>query len=290
MVTIRVPASSANLGPGFDCLGIGLNLYLRCEAEMLPENALDITGCPEKYRGADNLVYQSFLKALAHIGHAPMGVKLHITSEIPAARGLGSSAAAIACGVAAACALTGQTPDKDSVFRLTAMLEGHGDNAAAAVYGGLRAAMQQGGSYCAAPFALHGAWRFTALIPPFELTTKAARAALPSQVPYGDAVFNVGRTALVLKALETGDTQLLKAALEDRLHQPYRLPLIASGDSVWRNAQQLDAAVYLSGAGPTLMCVHQQEGLANALLNLLPDAWQALPLTADEQGLTVQSP
>ncbi len=288
MVTLRLPASSANLGPGFDCLGIGLSLYLRCQAQALPEGALEISGCPAKYQGANNLIYQSFLKTLNAIGHAPMGVNLRVDSDIPAARGLGSSAAAIACGVAAAFALSGQTPDKDSVFRLTAQLEGHGDNAAAAVYGGLRAAMQQGESYRAAAFPLHTNWRFTALVPPFELSTKAARAALPSHVPYGDAVFNVGRSVMVLKALEDGDMDLLQTALHDKLHQPYRLPLIDNGREVMQAAQRLCAAVYVSGAGPTLMCVHQQESLHHTLASVLPEGWHALPLTADNQGLTVE--
>lgn len=285
MVTVRVPASSANLGPGFDCLGVALNLHLQCQGQALPPGQLRITGCPEKYQGPDNLIHRAFQHTLRQLKKPPMGVALHIESAIPLARGLGSSAAAAACGVALACALSGMPANKDFVFEHTASLEGHPDNAAAAVYGGLRAAMQDAMGTPSVALKLHPAWRFTALVPPFELSTQAARAALPSAIPHADGVFNVGRALLLTKALETGDPDLLSRTLEDRLHQPFRLKLIEGGQRVWQAAEQAGACVYLSGAGPTLMCLYQDAALHAALAKLPPKGWQALPLEADLQGL-----
>lgn len=287
MVAIRVPASSANLGPGFDCLGLGLRLYFKGEAGALPQGRLAISGCPPSFRGEDNLVFRSFLHTLAILGERPMGLRLRVDSAIPPARGLGSSAAAVACGAAAALVFTGRPPDKDVLFRITAGFEGHGDNAAAAVFGGLRSVSQQGKEVLTHPLILDPSWRFTALIPAQQLSTAAARQALPGQVPLGDAAFNVGRAVLTVKALETGDLSLLRQAMQDRLHQPFRLPLVAGGEAVLRQAQQLGAAVYLSGAGPTLMCVHQEK-LSQALSPRLPPGWQALGLQPDLEGIQIQ--
>ena len=136
-------------------------------------------------------------------------------------------------------------------------MEGHPDNAAAAVLGGLRAAMQEGDALHEVPFVLSDHVRWTALIPDFELSTDKARAALPASLPRQDAVYNLSHAILLLKALETGDLPMLRAALRDRLHQRYRLPLISGGEVVWQAAEALGAAVYISGAGPTLMCIHQ---------------------------------
>ncbi|NLD34032.1 MAG: homoserine kinase [Clostridiales bacterium] len=286
MVSLRVPASTANLGPGFDCLGCAMALYLRCRFEARPAGVVEISGCPPAYRNEDNLIYRAYLQGLAHLGLPPAGAAIEIASDIPFSSGLGSSAAAAAAGLGAAFLLNGHELDRQAIFRLTTRMEGHPDNAAAAVLGGLRAAMQEGDSLYEAPFPLSDSLRWTALIPGFELPTNKARAALPSTLARQDAVYNLSHALLLLKALEAGDLQLLRAALKDRLHQRYRLPLIPDGEAIWQAAEASGAAVFLSGAGPTLMCIHQDEHFALAIAQHLPAGWQALPLQPDRTGMT----
>lgn len=286
MVRLRVPASTANLGPGFDCLGCALTLYMDCRFEA--SEALQITGCPAAHCGKDNLIYRACREASAALGLACEGLRLDVQSAIPFARGLGSSAAAIAAGVAAAYVMAGRGLDREGIFRLAAQMEGHPDNAAAAVFGGLRASLKTADRCWSVPYPLHDALRFTALIPGFELPTEQARAVLKPEVTRQDAIFNLSRVPLLLSALRDGDMTLLRVALEDRLHQQARLPLIQGGAAVWQAAEATGAAVFLSGAGPTLMCLNAdgegQQALVQAITAAFP-GWQALPFSADIHGI-----
>lgn len=285
MVSLRVPASTANLGPGFDCLGCALSLYLRCNFELRPAGEVSISGCPPEYNNPENLLYRAYLAGLDHLGLPATGLAVEAASDIPYARGLGSSAATIAAGIGAAYLLHGRALDRPAIFRLTARMEGHPDNAAPAVLGGLRAAMQEEGNLYEAELALSDTLNWTALIPDFELPTTKARGVLPASLPRADAVYNLSHAMLLMKALETGDLPLLYASLRDRMHQPHRLPLIPGGEAVWRAAQSLGAAVFLSGAGPTLMCIHRESPFLHAIKEHLPDRWQALPLQPDQAGI-----
>lgn len=286
MVKVRVPATSANLGPGFDCLGAALSLWMRCTFEAAPEGELRISGCPSAHANADNLIYRAYLAGCEALGISPKGLHLSIDSQIPLARGLGSSAAAIVAGIAGAFLLHGAALDKEHILRLATALEGHPDNAAPAVYGGLRASMMEQELVLSEAFALSESLLWTALVPDVPLSTQEARAVLPKQVPHADAVFNASHALMLLKALETGDMVLLRHALQDRLHQRQRLPLIADGERVWRLAEDAGACVYLSGAGPTLMCLHQEKGLRDALRDVIPPGWQLIALQPDNAGLT----
>ncbi len=284
MVSLRVPASSANLGPGFDCLGLAVTLYMRIQAQ--PADKLLITGCPSAYQGEDNLVYRAYGQAARALGFTPHLLQLHIESDVPFSHGLGSSAAAIVAGAAAAFRLHGMEMDRQQLLEIAAGMEGHPDNVAASVYGGLRGSMRSGDGFVSVPFPIADTLRLTALVPPFELATKTARAALPQQIPLADVVHNLSHSVVLLKALETGDVDLLISCVQDRLHQPYRLPMIQGADAVWQAAAKQGAAVYLSGAGPTLMCLHREADLATRIAQQLPAGWRGIPLEVDWQGVT----
>ncbi|MDD3109797.1 MAG: homoserine kinase [Eubacteriales bacterium] len=292
MVTIRVPASCANLGPGFDCLGMALGLY--ADIRFGPrEGGLVITGCPPVFSGEDNLAYRAFLLAAKAFGKKAPGLEVDIRSDIPPARGLGSSAACITAGILAAGALLGVPLSPEELLVLSAGMEGHPDNAAAAVYGGLRVSVMAGKAAHSLPVFSHPGLSLLALVPDFPLETSKARRALPEVVSRKDAVFNLSRAALLVKALETGAFHLLKEACRDRLHQPWRFPLIPQGEEAANLALEMGAdACFISGAGPSLMCLHHDKAFPGRMAEYLRafPAWRALPLCIAPKGAEIITP
>ena len=263
MVSVRVPATSANLGPGFDCLGLALDLYARFDFELMTRG-LEITGCREENAGEDNLVYRAYVHTLKAFGIDARGLRLHIDSDIPLSRGLGSSAACVAGGILGAAALHGLKLSNEETLKLAAELEGHPDNAAPAIYGGLRVSLMEDGRALSLPCAVHPGLRFLALVPDFELRTADARAALPQSVPLKDAVYNLSHTAFLLKALEAGDPELIRLAMRDRLHQDARFKLIPGATALKERMEQAGAAACcLSGAGPTMLCLYTGDDFLN---------------------------
>lgn len=292
-VTVRVPASTANLGPGFDSFGCGLGLYNELTFEE-KDAGLTFSGCDPRYANDRNLAFVAYRAAMSELDLPMGGLHIHISGNIPVSRGLGSSAALLAGGAMAASALHGGRLDKERLLNITTRIEGHPDNLAPAIFGGLTASLMEDGVPLAMQFPLSPEWQFVALIPDFELSTKMARAVLPKSVPHRDAVYNVSHAALVLKALELGAEDLLRKAMGDRLHQPYRKGLIANYDEVQRAARYCGAAGFcISGAGPTLLCLSTKPGLAERLeaeLGDLAQHWQVLPLRVDMQGARVVHP
>ncbi|MDI9520967.1 MAG: homoserine kinase [Bacillota bacterium] len=291
MVIVRVPATTANLGPGFDCLGAALSLYARFSFEKR-EAGLEITGCKPAYANSENLVYKAFCLALKENGLQPEGVRIHLDSDIPVSRGLGSSAACAAGGILGASALYGLDLSREAVFRLAAELEGHPDNVAPAIYGGLRVSLTQDGVPHSLPSPVHPSLRFLALIPDFPLETKKARAVLPQTVSLQDAVYNLSRTAFLLKALETGEAEQIRLGMGDRLHQDARLPLIENGYDLKARLEQEGAiAVFISGAGPSLMCLYQDPGFpakAEQIIKTAFPRFSVLPLDLCAQGAVIE--
>ena len=289
-VTIRVPATTANLGPGFDAFGCALGLYTDVTFEET-EWGLEITGCDEAYAGPDNLAYTSFCAVLASMNVEVRGVKIHIDSNIPICRGLGSSAALLVAGAMGANVLHDNKLSTQGLLNITNAMEGHPDNLAPAFYGGLTASMVDNGLPVTVNFPLHPEWEFLALIPDFDLPTTKARAVLPEQINRGDAIYNVAHGALVLKALELGDEKLLRTAMQDRLHQNYRKYLIRDYEKIEALVRTTGAAFCLSGAGPTLLCVTRNPGLEQKLSRKLSDIteanWTMLPLHVEFQGAKV---
>ncbi|MDD4081452.1 MAG: homoserine kinase [Eubacteriales bacterium] len=292
MVTVRVPASSANLGPGFDCLGMALGLY--ADIRFTPKDSgLVITGCPPVFSGEDNLVCRAFHYAAEAFGKKAPGLEIDIRSEIPPARGLGSSAACITAGILAAGALMGVRLPPEELLELAAGMEGHPDNAAAAVYGGIRVSVTADNAVRSLPVSPHPGLGPLALVPDFPLETEKARRALPKEVSRGDAVFNLSRTALLIKAIETGAFHLLNEACRDRLHQPWRFPLIPQGEDVAGLALQTGAdACFISGAGPSLLCLHHDSAFPGRMAESLSayPAWRALPLEIAPKGAELLTP
>ena len=286
-VTIRVPATTANLGPGFDAFGCALSLYTDVTFEET-ECGLEITGCDEAYTGPDNLAYVSYCAVLASLSEEVRGVKIHIDAHIPICRGLGSSAALLVAGAMGANVLRGNRLSTQGLLNITNAMEGHPDNLAPAFYGGLTASMVDNGLPVTVSFPLHPDWEFLALVPDFNLATSKARSVLPSQLDRGDAIYNISHGALVLKALELGDEKLLRTAMQDRIHQPYRKSLIQDYDQIEALVRTTGAAFCLSGAGPTLLCITQDEKLEEKLakkLDAITEAnWQMLPLHVEFQG------
>lgn len=255
-VQIRVPATSANLGPGFDALGLALDLYNELTVEEADGLDFSVQEGPPAPADEQNLVYKSARYLYDLCGRPMHGLRLRQVNRIPMARGLGSSSACIIGGLVGANELLGRPLPDDELLKLACALEGHPDNVAPALLGGLVAAVMEGGQVYYHKQPLRSDLMFAAFIPDFELRTSAARAVLPREVPRQDAVYNLSRAALLALSLSGGDYQNLRAAVGDRLHQPYRMGLIAGAPEVFGLAQRLGAyAVYLSGAGPTLMAL-----------------------------------
>jgi len=289
-VTVRVPATTANLGPGFDAFGCALSLHTDVTFEET-DFGLEITGCDEAFTGPDNMAYTSFCAVLASLSEEVRGVKIHIDSQIPVCRGLGSSAALLVAGAMGANELRGNRLSTQGLLNITNAMEGHPDNLAPAFYGGLTASMVDNGLPVTVNFPLHPDWQILALIPDFHLPTPLARSVLPKDVHREDAIYNVAHGAMVLKALELGDEKLLRNAMQDRIHQNYRRKLIPDFDAIGAFIRTTGAAFCLSGAGPTLLCFTRNKGLQARLEEKLPTItekqWQILPLHVEFQGAKV---
>ena len=289
-VTVRVPATTANLGPGFDAFGCALSLHTDVTFEET-DCGLEITGCDESFTGPDNMAYTAFCAVLASLSEEVRGVKIHINSQIPVCRGLGSSASLLVAGAMGANVLRGNRLSTQGLLNITNAMEGHPDNLAPAFYGGLTASMVDNGLPVTVNFPLHPDWQIFALIPEFHLPTPVARSVLPKDVHREDAIYNVAHGAMVLKALELGDEKLLRNAMQDRIHQNYRRKLIPDYDSISAFIRTTGAAFCLSGAGPTLLCFTRNKDLQRKLAEKLPAItekhWEILPLHVEFQGAKV---
>jgi homoserine kinase len=294
-VRVRVPATSANLGPGFDALGLALALY----NEVTIEPADDLTVAVEGEgrgrldRGAKNVVARAVALAFETAGRPFPGARLRCVNRIPLSRGLGSSAAAWVGGLMAANVLMGEPLDRDALLTTAARAEGHPDNVAAAVLGGLTVSCADGPRITAVRLAVPSEIEWVVLLPETESSTREARAVLPDTLPRADAVFNVQRVSLLLAALAGGRGDLLDLAMQDRLHQPYRRRLFPWMDAVataGRRAGALGCA--LSGAGPSMLAAvrrHEGPAVAHAMEEALRSAGisgRALALPVDAAGAT----
>ena len=254
--TVRVPASSANLGPGFDALGLALGVYLTCRFRQSESLAICVSGRDAKQisTGADNLIWQTAVAvAESHRMHMPP-IELDISNDIPIGKGMGSSAAALTAGVVIADRLLGLNWKPLRVLDEAARLEGHPDNVAACILGSIVAsAIDSGGVARAVRLDLPQRFGVGIVVPDFELPTATSRGVLPTCYSKEDAVFNVQRAALLVAALATGSTAAFPAALEDRFHQPYRVPLVPGLDEILKLRAPGLLGCALSGAGPSIL-------------------------------------
>lgn len=254
MLKIRVPATSANLGPAFDCAGLALDLWNEITFEPADESIYEVSG-EDAHRLSnrpDNLLTKSFIHVYDFYGKKFTGVRVQSHNQIWLSSGIGSSAAAIVAGVFAANDMLGQPLGMDGLLRLASQIEGHPDNVAPALLGGL---------VVTAMLPHEIVWRryelpdlsIVIVKPEMEWTTETSRAALPPTYSRADAIFNIARTPLVIDALRNGDLNLLQKVMDDKIHQPYRLERIAAGLKAYQTAREFGAAA-LSGAGPALIC------------------------------------
>jgi homoserine kinase len=270
-VRVRVPATTANLGPGFDALGLTLDLWNEAEFQLAGQGIqvrVEGEGAAILPRDGQNLTARAFMAYYRHKGLLePGGLQIACLNRIPSGSGLGSSASAVILGLLAAGALSGCAASKEELLALAMELEGHGDNAAAALFGGLTVALQLPEGWVVRRYDVPPL-RAALALPDIDLPTSQARKALPASVPRVDAVFNSSRTPLVVEALRSGDLDLLGRVMDDRLHQPYRLPLIPGAVEAMAAARQAGAAaVAISGAGPSLIafCPGQSRPVADAM-------------------------
>lgn len=263
-VVSRAPASTANLGPGFDALGMALPIFEWIDLRpSTPEEGTTITLLGGSLEGVPldktNLVYEVAQKVFARAGVDLPELHIAIRSDIPLARGLGSSASAIVGALVAANALIGEPLSQDELFQLASELENHPDNVGASIFGGIVAAAWDGERAEAVRLDPPEGLDVLVVIPAFELATKKARGVLPASVSMKDAVFNVSHSSLLTAALAAGRFGVLRRAMRDRLHQPYRAPLIPGMETILREAGDHGAlGAVLSGAGPTLLLLAEE--------------------------------
>jgi homoserine kinase len=299
-IKVSVPATSANVGSGFDALGLAVTLYNTAtfeESDVLDISAADDTRIP---RGETNLIYRSAKVLFDRVGKQMPTLKIVQTNPIPMARGLGSSSACIIAGLLGANRMLGDVLNKQELLTLATDIEGHPDNVAPALLGGLTSSVFEKGQVYSVKRDVDQSLCFAAFVPDYKLLTEAARAALPQTIPHKDAVYNLSRAALLPAAFCEGRHDLLAIATEDRLHQPYRLPLMPGAKEVFAIAKECGAkAVYVSGAGSTVMAVAERADAerfyssAEKALERLEgldgcEAFTLLRLNADNVGATVE--
>lgn len=291
MIRLQVPATSANLGAGFDALGLALQYYNYVDMEEC--DCIDITSADGTPVPTDekNLIYISAKDLFEVCGKKLTGLKLVQTNQIPMTRGLGSSSACIVAGLVGANTLLGNPLGTDDLVDLAAQIEGHPDNTAPALLGGIVTAVFDGRRVHWVKQEVYTKLRFVAMIPDFELKTEKARACLPSEISHKDAVYNLSRAALFSASLLTGKFENLRTATHDKLHQPYRMALIPHAREVFDIAYAHGAyAVYISGAGPTVMAIVDEENtyfagkMRFSLDNAGMKGWQVHDLKIDNTG------
>ncbi|MEM9214474.1 MAG: homoserine kinase [Cyanobacteria bacterium P01_F01_bin.150] len=296
-VHVTVPATTANIGPGFDCLGAALSRYNKVivtpvsqdEANGAPV-VIQVSGLDADKIGTepDNLAYQAFARLYDYIGQTPPSIRMEIKVDVPLARGLGSSSTAIVGGLLAANGLAGSPLSQDEVMQLAIAIEGHPDNVVPALLGGCQlTSSTEDGQWLVCDVEWHSDIVPVVAIPNFELSTADARKVLPADYSRSDAIFNAAHMGLLVRALQTGNSEWLRAALLDKIHQPYRKTLIHHYDAVRQEAIAAGAyGMVISGAGPTLLALSNKEQ-AETIRQAMAKTWDAQGITAQTQPLEI---
>lgn len=288
---VRVPATSANLGPGFDCAGLALGRYDVLDFAVAPEGlGVEISGvgAGELPTDESHLVVRAFRAACDELGWSPPGLRLVTENAIPQGRGMGSSAAAVVAGVAGAWALCPDVEVRDdaAALRLASELEGHPDNVAACLLGGATLSWTGSTGARAVRLEVDPAVRPVVLVPEATLSTHVARGLLPEAVPHADAAHNAARAGLLVHAL-TSEPRLLLEATDDRLHQRQRAQAMPASIALMDRLREAGFAAVVSGAGPSLLVLATRPEDALAVTGLTPEGWSVLPLEVDSSGVRV---
>ena len=295
MIRIQVPATSANLGSGFDSLGIALTLYNQVWMEEDDGIFISSRDGLEVPTGEDNLIYWAAQQLYNECGAKLPGLRIEQQSDIPMTRGLGSSSACIVAGLLGANRLLGNPFDQHEIVNLANQLEGHPDNTTPAVLGGLVASAVENRRVYSVSVPVAPKIRFAVLIPPFELKTEVARSVLPQEVSRQNAVYNLSRSALITASLFSGALENLRVAVQDTLHQPYRAHFIPGMEQVFRISYELGSfGTYISGAGPSIIAIIGEEVTGDfeeyAIARLEEkgiSGWQLKILKSDSHGAAV---
>lgn len=299
-VSVKVPATTANLGPGFDCLGLALPIYntVTVEETIMPGTGIEINIIDETNEmdtlsiptDENNIVYKAIELLYNSIGQSPSELKITINTHIPVARGLGSSAAVIVGGLIAANELLGRPADEAALLSIAAEIEGHPDNSTPAILGGfILSSLEEDGSVVYRKLNWPKDWNITVCIPDYELATNIARSVIPESIPIKDAVFNLKHSAMLIEAICTQDKELMKIALKDKLHQPYREKLIPGMKEI-KEALQYEEnimGVVLSGAGPALIVI-SHGGNLDKIKEIVSRVWLNLNVKSDILTLPVE--
>lgn len=303
-VSVRVPATTANIGPGFDCLGMALPIYntITIEETVLPGTGVEINVIADTESidqlsldhipsDENSIVYKAVELLYNSIGQTPSELKINIHSNIPVARGLGSSSSVIVGALVAANELLGRPADEVALLSIACEIEGHPDNITPAIVGGLVISSQEeDGSVVYRKLQWPQNWAITICVPDFELSTDIARSVLPKEVPMKDAIFNAKRLAMFVEAVHTEDSELMKLALQDRLHQPYRMKLVPGLDSIIDNLKHFDNVLgcVLSGAGSSILIISEKNNL-DKIRNIVKDTWADQNIKCTIKTLSVEN-
>ena len=292
MVKVKVPCSSANLGPGFDCIGIGLNLYNTFDISEI-DNGLLIEGCPKEYQNTNNIIYKAMEIVFKEVSYNPSGIKIFIKSDIPISRGLGSSSSCIIGGMIAANYLSGNKLSKETIANLATKMEGHPDNVVPCLLGGLVVSLFNGRETYYEKIDFNSKIKFFAMFPNFNLETKKSRNILPEKLDFKLAMSNIASSSFLVASIANNNFKNIKQSMENVIHESFRETLIPNFSDIKEKALSLDAlGVYLSGAGPTIMAIVSEDNLnfkENIIrfIQKLNNKWTVKELSICTEGTTI---
>lgn len=299
-VTVKVPATTANIGPGFDCLGMAIPIYneITIEETIMPGTGIEINIIDENQEfeilsiptDENNIVFKAVELLYNSIGMSASELKISVKTQIPIAKGLGSSASVIVGGLIAANKLLGSPADEAALLSIATEVEGHPDNIAPAILGGfVLSSQEEDGSIIYKKLPWPKNWKITVCIPDYELATDISRSVLPAQIDLKDAAFNSRRCAMLVHAVHTGDSELMKLALQDKLHQPYREKLVPGLKQIIENLKHEDNVLgcVLSGAGPAIIVISEGNGL-DKIREIVSQTWFDLNVRSDIRTLEIE--
>jgi len=302
-ISVKVPATTANIGSGFDCLGMALPLYntITIEETVLPGTGIEINVLNDNASEDDlltehipldenSIIYKAVELFYNSIGQTPSELKITVQSQIPIARGLGSSASVIVGGLLAANELLGRPADEVALLSIATEVEGHPDNVTPAIVGGLVLSSQEDdGTILYRKLDWPEEWAITVCVPDYELSTDISRSVLPKEVPMEDAVFNAKRLGMFIEAVNTKDTDLMKYALQDRLHQPYRMKLVPGLEQIIENLKHEENVIgcVLSGAGPSILIISHKNNL-DKIKSIVKETWESMNVKVNIMTMPVE--
>ena len=302
-ISVKVPATAANLGPGFDCLGVALPIFntITIEETVLPGTGIEINAIKDETNIEDvildhtpmdenSLIYKAVELLYNSIGQSPSELKITVQTQIPITRGLGSSASVIVGGLLAANELLGHPADEQALLSLAAELEGHPDNTTPAITGGMVISSQEDdGSVVYSKLDWPSEWNITVCVPDFELSTDISRSVLPKDVPLEDAVFNLKRFGMFVQAVNTRDINLMKRALQDKLHQPYRMKLVPGLERIIDNLKHEEDVFgcVLSGSGQTIIVISLKSAVEK-IKSTVKETWKDMNVKVNIMTLPVE--